>query len=44
MTEEQLNIEISLLINKELYNQELITYQEYLLAEETLLNKLHYLI
>ena len=32
------------LINKELYNQELITYQEYLLAEETLLNKLHSLI
>ncbi len=44
MTEEQLNIEISLLINKELYNQELITYQEYLLAEETLINKLQSLI
>lgn len=40
MTEEQLNIEISLLINKTLYEQEKITYQEYLLAEEILLNKL----
>ena len=40
MTEEQLNIEISLLINKTLYEQEKINYQEYLLAEEILLNKL----
>ena len=41
MTEEQLNIEISLLINKTLYEQETINYQEYLLAEEILLNKLN---
>ena len=41
MTKEQLNIEISLLINKTLYEQELITYQEYLLAQETLLKKLN---
>ena len=40
MTKEQLHIEISLLINKTLYEQEQITYQEYLLAEEILLNKL----
>ncbi len=40
MTEEQLNIEISLLINKTLYEQDKINYQEYLLAEEILLNKL----
>ena len=41
MTKEQLNIEISLLINKTLYEQEQITYQEYLLAEEILLSKLN---
>ena len=41
MTEEQLNIEISLLINKKLYEQEKITYQEYILAEEILLNRLN---
>ena len=40
MTEEQLYIEISLLINKTLYEEESITYQEYLLAEEILLSKL----
>ena len=41
MTEEQLNIEISLLINKKLYDEEKITYQEYLLVEEILLSKLN---
>ena len=41
MTEEQLNIEISLLINKTLYEQEIINYQEYLLAEEILITKLN---
>ena len=41
MTEEQLNIEIGLLINKTLYEENKITYQEYLIAEETLLNKLN---
>lgn len=40
MTEEKLYIEISLLINKTLYEQQTINYQEYLLAEEVLLNKL----
>ena len=44
MTKEQLNIEISLLINQTLYEQEIITYQEYLLAQETLLQKLNKLI
>lgn len=39
MTEEQLNIEISLLINKTLYDEGTITYQEYLLVEEILLSK-----
>jgi len=40
MTKEKLYIEISLLINKTLYEEETITYQEYLLAEEIILNKL----
>lgn len=40
MTEEQLNTEISILINKTLYEEQLITYQEYILAEEILLKKL----
>lgn len=40
MTEEQLNTEISILINKTLYEEQLITYQEYIFAEETLLKKL----
>ena len=44
MTEEELNIEISLLINKELYEQQLITYQEFILAEEILINKLNNII
>jgi hypothetical protein len=41
MTEEQLNIEISLLINKTLYEQDKITYQEFLLTEKILLSKLN---
>ncbi len=44
MTKEQLNIEISILINKTLYEQKTITYQEYLLAEEILLSKLNNLL
>lgn len=40
MTKEKLYIEISLLINKTLYDQQTINYQEYLIAEEILLNKL----
>ena len=44
MTEEQLNLEISLLINKTLYEQQAISYQEYIIAEETLLKKLNNII
>lgn len=44
MTKEKLNIEISLLINKTLYEQNKITYQEYLLAEEILISKLNKLL
>ena len=44
MTKEQLNIEIALLINKKLYEEQSISYQEYLLAEEILLNKLNNII
>lgn len=40
MTKEKLYTEISLLINKTLYDQQKINYQEYLIAEEILLNKL----
>jgi hypothetical protein len=40
MTQEQLIVEISLLINRTLYEEESITYQEYLQAEEILLDKL----
>lgn len=40
MTQEQLIVEISLLINRTLYEEESITYQEYLQAEEILLAKL----
>lgn len=40
MTKEKLYTEISLLINKTLYEEQSITYQEYLLAEEILLNQL----
>ena len=40
MTKEKLYTEISLLINKTLYDQQTINYQEYLIAEEILLNKL----
>lgn len=40
MTQEQLNIEISLLINSTLYEEEIITYQEYIQAEEILLARL----
>ena len=40
MTAEQLNTEISILINKTLYEEQLITYQEYIHAEEILLKKL----
>lgn len=43
MTEQQLNMEISLLINRTLYEEGSITYQEYLQAEEVLLNKLHHI-
>ena len=43
MTKETLYIEISLLINKTLYDQQTINYQEYLIAEEILLNKLKYI-
>lgn len=41
MTKEKLYIEISLLINKTLYDQQTINYQEYLIAEEILLNKIN---
>ena len=41
MTQEQLIVEISLLINRTLYEEESITYQEYLIAEEILLNKIN---
>ena len=44
MTKEKLNIEISLLINKTLYEQKKITYQEYLLSEEILISKLNKLL
>ena len=40
MTQEQLNIEISLLINRTLYEEEIITYQEYIQAEEILFARL----
>lgn len=40
MTQEQLIVEISLLINRTLYEEESITYQEYIQAEEILLDKL----
>ena len=41
MTKEKLYTEISLLINKALYDQQKINYQEYLIAEEILLNKIN---
>ncbi len=41
MTKEKLYTEISLLINKTLYDQQTINYQEYLIAEEILLNKIN---
>lgn len=41
MTEEQLNYEISLLINNILYEQKSISYKEYLIAQEILLSKLN---
>ena len=41
MTKEKLYTEISLLINKTLYDQQKINYQEYLIAEEILLNKIN---
>ena len=41
MAKEKLYTEISLLINKTLYDQQTINYQEYLIAEEILLNKIN---
>ena len=39
--EEQLLLEISLIMNKELYNNNSITYQEYLNAQEYILKKIN---